>query len=59
MLFQEKRERETIFSENAESNSSSSAFDKTTFELREIKRFVGKPNSMSFTKKTCIQNLFL
>ena len=45
-----RKEKQTIFSENADLDSSSSASDKTTFELREIKRFVGKPNPMSFTK---------
>ena len=41
-----------FFFEDSDSGSSSSTLDfETIFELLEIKRFVRKPNSMSFTKK--------
>ena len=48
-----------FFFEDSDSDSSSSALDseksktldKPFFELPEVKRFVGKPNPMSFTKK--------
>ena len=53
------RKREVIvFSEDSDFDSSSStpsfekskSFDKPVFELPEVKRFVEKPNPMSFTK---------
>ena len=53
-----RKEKETVFEENTDSDSSSSASNKTVSELLEIKRFVGKPNPISFTK-TGIQNLLL
>ena len=44
---------ETIFEENTESDLLSFVFAKKVFDddLPEIKRFVGKANPMSFTKK--------
>ena len=53
-----KKIEKDFFFEDSDSGSSSSTLDsETVFELLEIKRFVRKPNSLSFTKKTCIQNL--
>ena len=45
-----RKEKETVFEENTNSDSSSSASNKTVSKLLEIKRFVGKPNPISFTK---------
>ena len=45
-----RKEKETIFDENTDSDSSSCASNKTVLELLEIERFVGKPNPMSFIK---------
>ena len=46
-----RKEKEIIFDESTYSDSSFSASDKTDLELPKVKRFVGKPNPMSFTKK--------
>ena len=45
-----REKEETRFSKDSDSDSSSSASDKFVFKLPEVKRFVGKPNPMSFTK---------
>ena len=45
-----RKEKETIFDENTNSDSSSSTSNKNIFKLLEMKRFIGKPNPMSFTK---------
>ena len=42
--------KEIVFEENTDFDSSSSTLNKTIFELPKIKRFVGKPNPISFTK---------
>ena len=47
-----RNDKETIFEENTDSKSLSSVYVKKVFDdyLPKIKRFVGKPNPMSFTK---------
>ena len=45
-----RKKEEKVFSEDLDSDSLSSTSDKSVFKLPEIKRFVGKPNPMSFTK---------
>ena len=45
-----RKKEEKVFSEDLDSDSSSSTSDKFVFKLPEIKKFVGKPNPMSFTK---------
>ena len=52
---------EIVSNENTDSDTVSSVFVKKIFDddLLEIKRFVGNPKLMSFTKKTGIQNLLL
>ena len=45
-----RKKEEKVFSEDLDSDSSSSTSDKTALELPKVKRFVGKPNPMSFTK---------
>ena len=45
-----RKEKETVFEENTDSNSPYSASDKIAFKLPEIKRFARKSNPMSFTK---------
>ena len=53
-----KKREDVVFFEDSDSNSSSFApnseksknFDKLVFELPKVKRFVRKPNPMSFTK---------
>ena len=52
---------EIVSDENTDSDTVSSVFVKKIFDddLLEIKRFVGNPKLISFTKKTGIQNLLL
>ena len=45
-----RKKEETRFFEDLDSDSSSSAFDKSIFKLSEIKRFFEKLNPMSLTK---------
>ena len=45
-----RKEKEIVFYDSIDSESSTSASDKTVLELPKVKRFVGKPNPMSFTK---------
>ena len=45
-----RKEKEIVFDESTDSDSSSSTSNKTDLELPKVKRFVGKPNPMSFTK---------
>ena len=46
-----RKEKEIVFDESTDSDSSSSTSNKTDLELPKVKRFVGKPNPMSFSKK--------
>ena len=52
-----RNEKETVFEEKTDSDSLSFVSVKKTFDddLPEIKRFVGKSNPMSFTKKLVFQ----
>ena len=45
-----RKEKEIVFDDSIDSDSSTSASNKTVLELPKVKRFVGKPNPMSFTK---------
>ena len=47
-----RNEKEIVFEENIDFDSLSFVYVKKVFydDLLEIKRFVGKPNPMSFTK---------